>query len=152
MATACAVARHFILLAENEDEPEYLTHLRVQKLLYYAQAWSLVQRGVPLFSERIEAWVNGPVVRDLFPRLAALGRRAITSSDLEACGVDDLTPSESEFVGSVWEAYKGHSAWGLGQMTHEEAPWRDARAGFEPLDRCDAEITQEAMRAYFSAP
>lgn len=150
MATAYAVARFIVQLAEDEAETDYLTHLRIQELLYYAQSWSLVQRGVPLFPERIEAWATGPVVRDLFERLSIHGRRAITSADLEESDPDGLSEDEREFVASVWEAYKGLSAWGLAQMIHEDDPWVNARAGYGPLDRSDVEITPEAMRAYFS--
>lgn len=41
--------------------------MKLHKLLYYAQAWSLVWDDEPLFPERIEAWINGPVIPDLFP-------------------------------------------------------------------------------------
>ena len=43
-----------------------MTTLKLQKLVYYAQAWSLVWDERPLFDEKIEAWSNGPVARDLF--------------------------------------------------------------------------------------
>ena len=42
-----------------------ISTIKLQKLVYYCQAWSLVWDEEPLFSERIEAWVNGPVVREL---------------------------------------------------------------------------------------
>ena len=46
-----------------------MSHMKLQKLMYYAQAWSLVWDEEPLFPERIEAWVNGPVVRPLYADL-----------------------------------------------------------------------------------
>lgn len=65
MASAYEVAQHLIRLAEFEEEPDYLTHLRLQKLLYYVQAWSMAMRSRPMFPERIEAWGHGPVVPNL---------------------------------------------------------------------------------------
>ena len=65
MAKAVEVARFLAYLAANDVEPDYLTNLRLQKLLYYVQAWSLVLRkSADFFQERIEAWVHGPVVRE----------------------------------------------------------------------------------------
>lgn len=43
-----------------------ISAMKLQKLAYYAQAWSLVWDDAPLFSERIEAWANGPVCPDLY--------------------------------------------------------------------------------------
>ena len=43
-----------------------LTTMKLQKLLYYSQAWSLVWDDKPLFAEEFEAWANGPVCRELY--------------------------------------------------------------------------------------
>ena len=43
-----------------------LSAMKLQKLVYYAQAWSTVWDDQPLFSEAVEAWANGPVVRELY--------------------------------------------------------------------------------------
>jgi uncharacterized phage-associated protein len=151
MANSYEIARLLVRLAVNEEEPDFLTHLRLQKLLYYVQAWSLVQREAPMFEERIEAWANGPIVRDLYSRLAANGRGPILPEDVDAEGEIDLADDERDFVSQVWYSYKGYSASRLWEMTHEEDPWINARKGYGPADRCDVEITHEAMRAYFSA-
>ena len=39
-----------------------MTTMKLQKLVYYCQAWSLVWDERPLFDESIEAWANGPVL------------------------------------------------------------------------------------------
>jgi len=46
-----------------------MTHMKLQRLVYYSQAWHLAWDGVPLFPERIEAWANGPVVPVLYEAL-----------------------------------------------------------------------------------
>lgn len=55
------------------DVAKYILHkkgrmstLKLQKLCYYAQAWSLAWDDSPLFNEDFEAWANGPVCRRLF--------------------------------------------------------------------------------------
>ena len=43
-----------------------MSTLKLQKLIYYCQAWSLVWDDAPIYSEKIEAWISGPVVRKLY--------------------------------------------------------------------------------------
>ena len=149
MAHAYEVARYLVRLAANGDEPDILTHLRIQKLLYYVQAWSLAQRGGPMFDERIEAWAHGPVVCELFHRFADRGRGPVLPEDVDAEGEIDLSEEDRAFVASVWEAYKGYSALSLREMTHQDEPWLNARKGYAPADHCEEEITHDAMKAYF---
>lgn len=149
MARALDVARCLIQLAASGDEPDFLTHLRLQKLLYYVQGWSLALRNSPMFDDRIEALVNGPVARSVYRYFADYGFGLIMPT--QAAEPEDLSEEDAEFIGSIWEAYKGYSASSLRSMTHKERPWRDARAGFRPDEKCENEITHEAMKAFFSA-
>jgi uncharacterized phage-associated protein len=147
-ATPMDVARYLVYLASCEEEPDFLSHLRLQKLLYYVQGWSLAMRNKPMFDGRIEAWAHGPVVRDLYPQLNEFGRRPISVEDIGL--PQNLTEDEFEFVASVWESYKKFSASSLREMTHKESPWVDARGGCGPADRSDSEITLKAMKEFFS--
>ena len=70
-----------------------MTTMKLQKLIYYSQAWSLVWDEKPLFAERIEAWANGPVCPDLYN----LHRGRYTVDDEEMGGnVAKLRPEEKE--------------------------------------------------------
>ena len=60
MATALDVAAYIL----GKQGP--LAAMKLQKLVYYCQAWSLVWDEKPLFQNKIEAWANGPVIRDLY--------------------------------------------------------------------------------------
>jgi uncharacterized phage-associated protein len=142
------VANYLIKLAAAEDEPDYLTHLRLQKLMYYVQAWSLARRGRPAFKGRIEAWAHGPVVKELWKVLSARGSTPLPVDAL--CGASTLSKDDAGFVASVWNAYRGFTAFALRSMTHNESPWINARGGIAPADSCSTEITHEAMREYFS--
>ena len=48
------------------EEHGPLSAMKLQKLVYYSQAWSLVWDDRQLFREAVEAWANGPVVRELY--------------------------------------------------------------------------------------
>lgn len=144
---ALDVARYLVRLAASESEPDFLSHMRLQKLLYYTQGWSLALRDRPMFSERIEAWAHGPVVRDLYPLFADFGDTPIPPERMAL--PESLSPDDRAFVESVWEAYKGYSTTSLREMTHKERPWRDARGTCGPADRCTTEITQDSMRRFF---
>ena len=149
MARAIDVARCLVNLAVCEDEPDTLTHLRLQKLLYYCQAWSLAKRDRPLFPEPIEAWSSGPIVIDIYRRFSDQGMVPIYPESFDPEDESEIDPEESHFVVSVWEAYKGFSASKLRDMTHEEDPWIQAREGYGPAQRCEVEIKPEAIRDYF---
>ncbi|GHU75690.1 hypothetical protein AGMMS49992_20150 [Clostridia bacterium] len=59
---AIDAANFLIDICAKSDQHDYMTNLRLQSLLFYAQGWSLVLRGEPLFDDPIEAWDHGPVV------------------------------------------------------------------------------------------
>jgi uncharacterized phage-associated protein len=150
MADAYEVARYLVRLAAHDEEPDFLTNLRLQKLLYYAQAWSLAMRGKPLFDDRIEAWPSGPVVPSVFDRFLGLGQRSLLPDDVEEERDIEMEQEDVDFVASVWHSYKGFSPSHLREMTREEDPWRNARGNLSPIEGGDEEITCEAMRDFFS--
>ena len=125
LANAADVARLIVDLAAIEDEPQFVSHLQLQKLLYYVQGWSLAIRDRPIFVESIQAWAHGPVVKSLYPKLAGFGNRPITAQEIGAPD-RELTQQDRDFVNSVWNAYKVYSPFSLRNLTHSEDPWRAA--------------------------
>jgi len=147
MAAPVQVARYLLILASREAEPEPITQMRLHKLLYYVQGWSLAQRGEPMFSGRIEAWTHGPVVRDVYPAFADNGSEVIPPvANAASIRLDD---AEKAFIESVWEGYKIHSATQLRAMTHRELPWRKTREGLSDEEKSDREIPQDLMAEFF---
>src|SRR5919112_525097 len=102
-----------------------MTAMKLQKLVYYSQAWSLVWDEKPLFREKVEAWANGPVVRRLFD--VHKGQFKVK----EVVGGDParLKAEERETIDAVLAFYGRKSSQWLSDLTHLEAPWRNARAG-----------------------
>lgn len=148
MTNAMEVAKFLIYLASCEQEPDFLTHLRVQKLLYYVQGWSLALRDQPMFTDRIEAWAHGPVVKAVYEELKKFSNLPINPDEV---GKYEVSEEDGNFIISVWEAYKAHSSTSLRDMTHEEAPWKEARRGLPPEANSNAEITPASMKEYFSS-
>jgi len=121
---------------------------KLQKLVYYCQAWSLVWVKERLFSEKIEAWENGPVVRELFDHHKNL-------FDIR----DDQIPGDSsklsvlqkETIDMVLNFYGDKSSQWLRDLVHDEDPWRKTREGLLDGQECDREISIALMNEYYSS-
>jgi uncharacterized phage-associated protein len=124
-----------------------ITTWKLQKLVYYCQAWSLVWDEKPLFHEKIEAWVNGPVVRELYN-----GHRELFTVDEWKDGdPDELNEDQKETVDSVLEYYGGLTGQQLSDLTHREQPWRRARKGLDPGERGTRKIILASLDEYYSS-
>ncbi len=124
-----------------------MTAMKLQKLVFYCQAWSLVWDDEPLFGEKIEAWANGPVARDLYE----VHRGQFKVSEWPSGDPNALDLTQRETVDAVL-GYYGHktSQW-LSDLTHREHPWLDARAGLRQGERGSKEITPAAMAEYYGS-
>jgi uncharacterized phage-associated protein len=142
-STADRVAEGLINLSHDEQSP--VSNLKLQKLVYYAQAWHLALYCVPLFEEEIEAWVHGPVVPSLFQRY-----RDFKWGILPRSG--GPVPQDTRYhLEEVWRAYGASSAYDLERLTHSEAPWKAARAGLAPDESSHNIITKDSMKEYYVA-
>ena len=124
-----------------------MTTLKLQKLVYYAQAWSLVWDERPLFDEKIEAWSNGPVVRDLFE----YHRGKYYVSGIEAGDSGKLDADQKATVDMALKHYGDKPAYWLVRLSHSEPPWIEARGDLSPTESSDAEITLDSMAQYYSS-
>ena len=125
-----------------------MTAMKLQKLVYYCQAWSLIWDESPLFLERIEAWANGPVVRDLYNMHK--GKFKVDISDIEG-NLDALNQPQQDTVLAVLRDYGNKSSQWLSDLTHSEVPWIEARQGLAPGERGENEITLDSMYQYYQA-
>lgn len=117
------IARYFLAKAD-EDVGDFLSNLKLQKLVYYAQGVGTATRHEPLFDEPLEAWLHGPVVPDLYREYRDFGGGAIPMvSDLD---IEEYAPEDRMILDDVYDFYGQYSAWRLREMTHQEAPWKDA--------------------------
>ena len=139
--------RVFDVTAYILERMETMTTMKLQKLVYYSQAWSLVWDEKPLFEEDIEAWANGPVVRKLFDYHR--GMYEISSMPLGNSGL--LDQEQRDTVDAVLEYYGHRSAQWLIELTHIEDPWIEARKGLPKLERGNRVISLDAMADYYSS-
>lgn len=124
-----------------------MPHMKLQKLVYYSQAWSLVWDEKPLFRARIEAWANGPVVPQLY-------RQYRGEYLISACPDGDwkkLNATERETVDAVLDHYGDKPSQWLSALTHRERPWKDARAGIPDGEPSQNVITHAAMADYYES-
>lgn len=124
-----------------------ISTIKLQKLVYYCQAWSLVWDDAPLFCERIEAWVNGPVVRELF----AFHRGAFLINAVPIGVPAHLSKTQRETIDAVIKFYGKRTGQELVEMSHLEEPWKIARKGLDPDERGVAIISNESMAEYYTS-
>ncbi len=129
------------------EKMDTMTTMKLQKLVYYSQAWSLVWDEEPLFEENVEAWANGPVVRELFD----YHRGMYEISSIPIGNPRLLNVIQQETVDAVLEYYGDKSAQWLIELTHIEDPWVQARRGLPKLERGNRVIPLDAMADYYSA-
>lgn len=126
-----------------------MTVMKLQKLVYYAQAWSLVWDEKPLFLEQIEAWANGPVVHSLYEYHK--GKFRVT--DWRCGDPGSLNETQQETVNVVLDYYGNKPALWLSDLTHREFPWRRTRraAGLRTGERGTAVISHDLIAEYYSS-
>lgn len=124
-----------------------MTAMKLQKLVYYCQAWSLVWDERPLFPEKIRAWANGPVVYELYN--VHRGKFDVTTWPVG--DPDALDATAIETVDAILKFYGKESGQWLSDLTHKEAPWVNARTGYAPGEPSDEEITLASMAEYYGS-
>jgi uncharacterized phage-associated protein len=140
-----AMANVFDVAAYILKKVKVVTTMKLQKLVYYSQAWSLVWDEKPLFPEKVEAWANGPVCPALFA--AHRGEFTVTAEPQGKAG--NLTKDERETIDAVLKTYGDKSATWLSALTHSEQPWIEARHGLSEGDRSNRPITHGQMADYY---
>lgn len=144
--SASEFAKYFIASFQRKNKA--ISNLKLQKLLYYAQAWHLALYDRPLFSDDIEAWVHGPVVRAVFREYKPFGWKPI---QIDRAIVQTFDEAEMDHLKEVARVYGKFDSIDLERMTHHEAPWRDARGNLAPDEPSNRVIKHEAMKKYYGA-
>lgn len=136
MVPVLDVANYFLLKADV-DAGDAISNLKLQKLLYYAQGFTLALTGAPLFNEPILAWAHGPVVKVIYHTFKEHGANGIPALETRP----EFDANISGILDEVYNVYGQFSAWKLRNMTHAEPPWKDTELS--------AEISHDKLSAYF---
>lgn len=123
-----------------------VTPKKLEKLAYYAEAWSNALYGKRLISDaEFEAWAHGPVAPSLYRKYKNYGWNKIPKGDTNR--ISD--PEVLDLLESVWITYGDKSANELEALTHSEAPWRKARKGLREGESSNEKISREDMKKYY---
>lgn len=124
--SALDVAKWFLqrnYVQMEAEDAEYISNLKLQKLLYYAQGVYSAITGKPLFDDNLVAWAHGPVVIDVYHEYDRHGACGI-AYDKDNPPKEQYTEKEEEILEQVYQHFGQYSAWKLRNMTHEERPWK----------------------------
>ena len=142
MPTVHDVADYFLWLAHRDRLG--VDHLKLQKLVYYAQGFHLGFRDRPLFEAELRAWAYGPVSPDLWQRYRY--RRDYLEPP-EAVDESVFTDDAREVITMVHVRFRNDSGLDLYHRTHTERPW--AEADEHAQDGGSDVLGHETMRDYF---
>ncbi len=154
------MSKYVILFCHNLGVT--ISPLKLQKLLYYIQAWHIAKfEKEPLFKNLPEAWVNGPVYREIYNKhKGTFFRNEKILTDLDECSLSNQLKSTQEslnldenqikLINSVLTIYAKLSDERLVLMTHNETPWNEAREGLSPIERSENKLSIDSMYQYFN--
>lgn len=145
--SALTVADYFIDKANKEKI--IITNKKLQKLVYYAQAWSLVLRNKKLFDEKIEAWVHGPAIKSIYAKYKTFGFFSI-KKEIDQDAIKNISNNTQKLLDEVWSVYGKFDADYLEMLTHSETPWKEAREGLQGSENSKNEITLKSMKTFYA--
>lgn len=125
-----------------------MTHKKLQKMCYYAYAWYYTLYDKKLFDNgRFEAWIHGPVNRELFFKYTGYGWKEISEYH-ESNAINNEIKQFLDTIIDTFGIYDGNE---LENMTHSEKPWKKAREGYEPYEICEVKIDDNIIKEYYSS-
>lgn len=124
--------------------------MKLQKIIFYGQAYSLVKFDEPLFADEIQAWANGPVVPALFK--AHRHAFVVSRGFFKEYAKGALSDRETKTLDHVIRCLGKQSGAALSELTHGEAPWLEARADLSEGARSEKVISQKSIKEYYSSP
>lgn len=143
------IVAHYFMSKSKADQRKDFTNKKLQKLLYYAQAWSLAIHNKRLFDNKFEAWIHGAALPAVYHRYKEFGFEQI-SEEYDESEFNQLTDQQKELLDEVWEVYGKYDPDYLEAINHAEKPWQLARQDLAMGDRSNAEISEDVMREYYA--
>jgi uncharacterized phage-associated protein len=147
---ASLIAYAFVKKGINEGK--FVTQMKLQKLVYFAQGYHLVKYGKPLINERFEAWKYGPVVPEIYQDFKLYGSKPIVDTHEYMPSFDDdkrprVNEEAYDAINYTWDVLKDFSALKLSYWTHEaDSPW----SKFYAAEQRSTPIPNEEIKKYFA--
>lgn len=139
------IAKWFINHADRSAGDD-MTHLKLQKLIYFAQAWHLANLNRPLFEEDMQAWTHGPVVPSVWQAYRSHQWGSIPPLD----GEPDVDKNVAGYLDTIYEKYGKFSAKALERLTHEHEPWKLTRGDLPLEAKCTKAIDKNLIRDFYA--
>ena len=140
------------IISKTAEEGHGLSLLKLQKLLYYCQAWHLAFGRGPLFPGKFQAWVHGPVNRMIYDRFRSSKHlySPVSRADIqEDFSYERMKAEERAHIDAVLEVYARFTGDQLEAMTHQEEPWIAARGPISLHERCENDIDEALMQRFY---
>lgn len=132
-----------------------MSHLKLQKLLFYCDAYHLAYFDQELMEDKFEAWMHGPVSRKVYNSLKDKSMLYAELSYSES-SFDDadkefakLTHDQQDLITSVLKDLSAWTGMELERATHKERPWIEAHKGYAEADKCLEIISKEITRDFY---
>lgn len=149
---------HFIVsnyfLAIANETGTYMSNLKLQKLVYFFQAWYYAYKKETLFDSQFQAWVHGPVIPELYHNYKSFGYNPII---VDRLGEDEIKYFKSKleeeeliFLKQIEEFYMPKTGYELETLSHSDDPWIIARKGIPDDQPSEEIITLESIHDYYS--
>ena len=133
---------------------EAMTQKKIQKMVYYAYAWYIVNYNdnannitYVLFTEKPQAWVHGPVFPSLYEEYKQYKRNNVPKIKNSILEKTEL----SEFLNQIWDVFGKYDGDELEFMTHNEKPWINARKGIPAISPSNEEIDLKDIYNYYGS-
>ncbi|WP_027368800.1 Panacea domain-containing protein [Desulfocurvibacter africanus] len=142
------------VIAKASEAGIGLNNLKLQKILYYCQAWHLAFGKGRLFDGHFQAWVHGPVSRTIYDRFALTKSlySPLSSSDIrEDFNAAAMSQEARELIDAVLNVYGQFTGDQLESMTHQEEPWKSARGDLPLHVRCENPIDEDVMAKFYAS-
>ncbi len=139
------VANVFLKLVDR-DKDNYVTPLKMQKILYYAQGYHLAMFDKELFEADFQAWSHGPANPGIYHKYKKYSFNFIPAIEET---IPTLTEETLNFLSDIWQTFGIYDGKYLEELTHKETPWILARKGLGYGEPCENVITKESMKEFF---
>lgn len=127
-----------------------MSHAKLQKLLYYCDAYHFAYLDEVLLYEVFEAWNCGPVCKVIFDEIKSESLYCdLTYGKNNDCDLSTLTTKQIEIITEVLDYFIGWTDGELESTIKKEQPWIDARKGFSYNDQNGDVINKVTMRDFY---
>jgi len=133
----------YIISKEKE-----IDSLELQKILYFSNLFSKTFLNERITKEYSEAWIYGPVYKDIYDSFSYYGYNKIDYEELIKDKEIDLTEEEKKYLDGIIKAFGYYNGSILREMTHLTDPWIEARKGLKEDEASRRIIEEKDVDAY----